>query len=353
MANIRDVARRADVSIATVSHVFNGTRTVSEEVRSRVTRAAADLHYYPNFLARSLTTKRTGTVGMVVSDISNPFFAELIRGFEATLRPHQYSVMVCNTEDNPLREEEYLRLLMGRRVDGIAAAVTSDTWAALQLAEARAFPLVFLDLKVEGVTGPLICVDNELGAYQGVSHLTADGHDRIGILAGVRSMSSMHERLSGYRRALAEHGIAYAEEYVKFSRLDPESGAQQMTALMTQTPRPSAVFLNNNVLAQGAMTALQRLGLFCPEDVALACFDDPPWAPFADPPLTVLRQPNYEMGALAGRLLLQQIQGQTVPRTAITLQAELIVRQSCRADRHGARTRQAGRSPAFHEQSST
>src|SRR5438876_101524 len=108
-------------------------------------------------LARSLTTKRTGTVGMVISDIANPFFAELLRGFEATLRPHQYSVMVCNTEDNPLREEEYLRLLMGRRVDGIAAAVTSDTWAALQLAEARSFPLVFLDLKVEGVTGPLIC----------------------------------------------------------------------------------------------------------------------------------------------------------------------------------------------------
>ena len=120
MANIRDVARKAGVSIATVSHVFNGTRPVSEEVRLRVAQAAAELHYYPNHLARSLTTKRTGTVGMVVSDIANPFFAELIRGFEATLSPHQYNVIVCNTEDNPLREEEYLLLLMAKRVDGIA-----------------------------------------------------------------------------------------------------------------------------------------------------------------------------------------------------------------------------------------
>ena len=137
MANIRDVARKAGVSIATVSHVFNGTRPVSEEVRLRVAQAAAELHYYPNHLARSLTTKRTGTVGMVVSDIANPFFAELIRGFEATLSPHQYNVIVCNTEDNPLREEEYLLLLMAKRVDGIAAAVTSEKWATLQLAEER------------------------------------------------------------------------------------------------------------------------------------------------------------------------------------------------------------------------
>src|SRR5579864_739314 len=142
MANIREVARAAGVSIATVSHVFNGTRPVSEDVRTRVTQAAADLHYYPNHLARSLTTKRTGTVGMVVSDMSNPFFAELIRGFDATLRQHQYNLIVCNTEDDRFREEESLRLLMGKRVDGIAAAVTSEKWATLQRAQERSFPLV-------------------------------------------------------------------------------------------------------------------------------------------------------------------------------------------------------------------
>jgi LacI family transcriptional regulator len=337
MANIREVAARAGVSIATVSHVLNGTRPVSDEVRSRVTQAAADLRYYPNHLARSLTTKKTGTVGMVVSDMSNPFFAELIHGVEKTLSAHQYNLMICNTEDNRYKEEEYLRLLMAKRVDGIVAAVASEKWATLQVAEASAFPLVFVDLRVEGVRGPVVCGANEEGAYQGVAHLIADGHRSIGILAGMPDMSTMRDRLAGYRRAIAEYGIPHEDRLVKFSRLETEAAAHQMRALMAEAPRPSAVFLNNNLLALGALFALQEIGLACPEDVALVCFDDVPWMRISDPPLTVLRQPNYEMGALAGQLLLQQLRGEPVPRTTVTLQAQLVVRQSCRADRHGMR----------------
>lgn len=344
MANIREVARRAGVSIATVSHVFNETRPVSDEVRQRVRQAASDLRYYPNYLARSLTTKKTGTIGMVVSDMSNPFFAELIHGVEKTLSAHQYNLMICNTEGNPYKEEEYLRLLMAKRVDGIVAGVASEKWATLQAAEAQAFPLVFVDLRVEGVLGPVVCGANEVGAYQGVSHLIADGHHVIGILAGMPDMSTMRDRLSGYRRALAEHALPQQEQLVKFSRLDVESAAQQMRALIAEELRPTAVFLNNNLLALGAMIALQELGLSCPEDAALVCFDDVPWMRISDPPLTVLRQPNYEMGALAGQLLLQQLRGEPVPRTTITLQPELVVRQSCRADRHGAHARPPGHS---------
>jgi LacI family transcriptional regulator len=337
MANIREVAKRAGVSIATVSHVFNDTRPVSEEVRQRVTQAAADLRYYPNHLARSLTTKKTGTVGMVVSDMSNPFFAELIHGVERTLSAHQYNLMICNTEDNPYKEEEYLRLLMAKRVDGIVAAAASEKWVTLQVAEASAFPLVFVDLRVDGVLGPVVCGANEDGAYRGVSHLIADGHRSIGILAGMPGMSTMRDRLAGYRRALAEHGVPHEERLVKFSRLETEAATQQMKVLMAEAPRPSAVFLNNNLLALGALIALQEIGLSCPEEVALVCFDDVPWMRISEPPLTVLRQPNYEMGAMAGQLLLQQLRGESVPRTTITLQPELIVRQSCSPNRHGAR----------------
>ena len=351
MANIREVAARAGVSIATVSHVFNGTRPVSDDVRQRVAQAAADLRYYPNYLARSLTTKKTGTVGMVVSDMSNPFFAELIHGVEKTLSARQYNLMICNTEDNPSKEEEYLRLLMAKRVDGIIATVASEQWATLQVAEVSAFPLVFVDLRVEGVLGPVVCGANEAGAYQGVSHLIADGHLSIGILAGMPGMSTMRDRLAGYRRALAEHSISYEQRLVRFSRLDVESAAQQMRALMAEVPRPTAVFLNNNLLALGAMFALQEIELSCPEDVALAAFDDVPWMRISDPPLTALRQPNYEMGAMAGQLLLQQLRGEPVPRTTITLQPDLVVRQSCRADRHGARIRASGQaSPVSDEQ---
>ena len=190
----------------------------------------------------------------------------------------------------------------------------------------------------------MVCGANEVGAYQGVSHLIADGHHIIGVLAGMPDMSTMRDRLSGYRRALAEHALPQQEQLVKFSRLDVESAAQQMRALIAGEPRPTAVFLNNNLLALGAMIALQELALSCPEDVALVCFDDVPWMRISDPPLTVLRQPNYEMGALAGQLLLQQLRGEPVPRTTITLQPELVVRQSCRADRHGAHARPAGHS---------
>jgi LacI family transcriptional regulator len=334
MANIREVAKQAGVSIATVSHVFNNTRPVSDEVRQRVLQAAADLRYFPNHLARSLTTKKTGTVGMVVSDMSNPFFAELIHGVERTLSAHQYNLMICNTEDNSSMEEEYLRLLMAKRVDGIIAAAASEKWATLQIAEARAFPLVFIDLRVEGVRGPLVCAANEEGAYRGVAHLIKDGHRSIGILAGMPGMSTMRDRLAGYRRALAEHGISPEERLVKFSRLDLESATLQMRTLMAEAERPTAVFLNNNLLALGALIALQEMDLSCPADVALVCFDDAPWMRISNPPLTVLRQPNYEMGTLAGQLLLQQLRGETVPRTTITLQPELIIRQSCRADRH-------------------
>jgi LacI family transcriptional regulator len=314
--------------------VYNQTRPVSDEVRQRVLQAAADLHYYPNYLARSLTTKKTGTVGMVVSNMSNPFFAELIHGVEKTLSTHQYNLMICNTEDNPYKEEEYLRLLMAKRVDGIVAAVASEKWVTLQAAEDRSFPLVFVDLRVEGVRGPLVCGANEEGAYQGVSHLIADGHRAIAILAGMPGMSTMRDRLEGYRRALLEHGLQPREDLVKFSRLDVDSAREQMRSLMVGQSRPSAVFLNNNLLALGGLMALQELGLSCPEDIALICFDDVPWMRISNPPLTVLRQPNYEMGAMAGQLLLQQLRGERVPRTTITLQPELIVRQSCRADRH-------------------
>jgi DNA-binding LacI/PurR family transcriptional regulator len=155
-------------------------------------------------------------------------------------------------------------------------------------------------------------------------------------------MSTMRDRLTGYRRALAEHGIQHEERLVKFSRLEVEAAAHQMKALMAEEPRPTAVFLNNNLLALGALIALQEIGLSCPEDVALVGFDDTPWMRISDPPLTVLQQPNYAMGALAGQLLLQQLRGEVVPRTTITLQPELVVRQSCRADRHGAGASHAG-----------
>jgi len=334
MANIKDIARAAGVSTATVSHVFNRTRHVSETVRQQVMDAAAQLDYHPNYFARSLTTMKSGTIGIVILDITNPFFAEVVRGCEAALRPYGYNLVVCNTDGHMDTEEEYLRLLISKRVDGIIAAVTSDKWDALRMATTHGLPVIFVDHMAAGLEGRLVCVDNERGTYQCVSHLIEDGHDRIGILVGPTVIGSMRERLVGYRRALNEHGIGVDERLVKHTQTDVESAAGGMDELLSEAPRPSAVFLSNNIMALGALTALRRRGLSCPSDIALAAFDDVAWMQIADPPLTTVRQPTQDLGALAGRLMMQLIQGEKVPESAIMLQPKLIIRESCRSDRH-------------------
>ena len=235
---------------------------------------------------------------------------------------------------------------MAKRVDGIVAAVASEKWASLQVAEDADFPLVFVDLRVDGVRGPVVCGANEQGAHHGVAHLIADGHRSIGMLAGVPGMSTMRDRLAGYRSALAEAGLSLDDRLVKYSRLDVESATYQMKALMAEDSRPTAVFLNNSLLALRRAHRPAGTRPQLPDDVALASFDDAPWMRVADPPMTVLRQPNFAMGSMAGQLLLQQLRGEPVPRTTITLQPELIIRQSCRADRHGAHVHK--RSIALH-----
>ena len=201
---ISDVAKRAYVSKSTVSHVINGTRVVDAETKRRVLAAIADLGYRPNSVARSLTTRRTGTIGMIVSDASNQFFGDMLRGVEDVLRPANYALIVCNTDEALEREEHYLNLLLGQRVEGIIAAATSQKWAALTLAEASHTPIVFVDRRFEGLEGPYVGANNVQGAHQGTRHLIDCGYREIGILAGFQRLSSMSERLHGFRLALAE-----------------------------------------------------------------------------------------------------------------------------------------------------
>ncbi len=184
MPTIRDVAARAEVSTATVSHVLNNTRFVSPETREVVLRAIRDLNYHPSAIARSLTTHKTHTVGMVVSDITNNFFGQMIRGALDTITPFDYTLLLCTTEESLLREEEYLELLFKGKVDGFIAAATSQKWGMLQIVEAFHIPIVFVDRVFDGIRGPHVGVDNEFGAFQAVSHLIEDGHRRIGIVVG-------------------------------------------------------------------------------------------------------------------------------------------------------------------------
>jgi LacI family transcriptional regulator len=329
-ASILDVARKAQVSKTTVSHVVNGTRFVEEDTRARVMLAIQELNYRPSAIARSLTTQRTGIIGVVVSDASNYFFSEVLQGVEEVLLPANYALIMCNTAEALEREAHYLNLLISQRVDGIIAGATSQQWSALSEAEKQHTPIVFIDRSFDHLEGPFVAADNEDGAYQGVRHLLDCGHRRIGILAGLDRLSSMRKRMKGYQRALAEAGLTANEDWIVHSVLSFQGGREAMRHMLSLPERPSAVFINNNLLSLGALLAIKDCGLRCPQDVSLVGFDDHPWAAVSDPPLTVVRQPARKIGQVSAEMILALIHNQPVPEKNVILACDVVERQSCR-----------------------
>jgi LacI family transcriptional regulator len=326
---IKDVARQAGVSKATVSHVINTTRHVEDATKQRVLQAIAELGYRPSSVARGLATSRSESIGLVISDASNYFFGEMLLGIEAVLRPADYGLIVCNTAEILERESHYLDLLLRQRVDGIIAAATSQRWDVLTQAEVLHTPIVFVDRTFEGLTGPFVGADNEGGAYRGTQHLIESGHRKIGALAGFQRLSSMQERLAGFQRALEEHGLPLREEWVVKSALSVEAGRQAMHDILALPDPPTAVFLSNNLLSLGALWAMGELGVGCPESVSVVGFDDHPWAVVSNPPLTVIKQPSERIGQTAAEILLTLLKGQPADEMNVRLECELVERRSC------------------------
>jgi DNA-binding LacI/PurR family transcriptional regulator len=328
---MRDVAQKAGVSKSTVSHVINGTRFVEPDTKQRVEQVIAELGYRPSIVARSLTTNRTKTIGIIVSDTSNHFFGELIRGIENILRSQDYSLLVCNTDETLELEEHYLNLLLAQQVDGIIAAATSQYWKALDYVEMKNLPLVFVDRAFEGMDSRhYVGVDNFGGAYLGTQHLINCGYRRIGVLAGFQRLSSMRDRLAGYQQALQDHNIPLREEWIVHSPLSPDAGKDAARYILSQPDRPDALLINNNFLSLGTLLTLNDLGLNCPTDIGLVCFDDHPWAAVSNPPLTVIQQPVLGIGERAAQILLSLLNGEEVEESKHLLACELIVRKSCR-----------------------
>jgi DNA-binding LacI/PurR family transcriptional regulator len=330
---ISDVAEQAFVSKTTVSHVLNGTRFVAPETKQRVIEAIAELGYRPSTAARSLTTKRTGIVGMIISDASNQFFAEVLRGVEDVLGPSGYGLIVCNTDETLERERHYLDLLLGQQVEGIVAAATSQKWQELLRAEAKRTPIVFLDRTFEGMEGPYVGIDNHSGACQATQHLIESGRRRLGIIAGFQRLSTMRERLDGFRAALAAASIPLVDEWVVGCPLTVDAGREATRRVVSLAERPDALLTSNNLLSLGALLAIREMGLHCPEDLALIGFDDHPWACVCAPPLSVVRQPSRRLGQVAAEMLRTQMEGHEVATPVVRLGCELILRQSC-CERH-------------------
>jgi len=327
-STMKDVADLAGVSKTTVSHVINVSRFVEEETRQKVLKAIQELKYIPSAAARSLTTKRTGTVGIVISDCSNPFFGELLLSIEEVLRPQNYALIICNTAETLEYEAHYLDLLLNQRVDGIIAAATSQPWVELSRAEIQQTSVVFVDRAYDNFDGYYVGVDNCAGAYLGTQHLIQQGYRKIGVLAGMDRLSTMRERLDGCCQALKDAGIQINSDWFIRSQLSLEGGRQAMREFLNLSDRPEALFINNNLLALGALLEMGDRNSDLRNELGLVAFDDHPWAAVSSPALTVIRQPTKQIGQAAAEMILSLIKEEPVPDKRVIFPCELIERQS-------------------------
>ena len=329
MHTIHDVAKRAGVAPITVSRVINNSGYFSEATRERVEAAIAELGYIPNRLARGLRTKRTNTLALIMTDITNPFFTTVARGVEDTAGEAGYTVTYCNTDESEAKEQKYLDLLIQQQVDGILLVPAGSTPDSVKFVQKHGTPVVVLDRRLPGAETDSVRCDSEEGAYQLVRFLLDLGHRRIAMFGGPEGVSTAEDRLVGYRQAMAEAALEDISDLVQAGSFTQASGYEMAKQAISITPRPTAIFAANNFIAIGALKALQDYGLKVPEDLALVAFDDLPQALVAFPFLTVVVQPAYKMAQEATKLLLTRLNDDTRREyQEIVLPTELIVRQS-------------------------
>lgn len=334
MATIKDVAAKAGVSTATVSHVINGSRTVTLKTRNKVKAAIAELKYRPDGIARSLRVSQTGTVAALIPDITNPFFAEFVRGVQDFVdnSGERYNVLLCNTEESPARERRALDLVTERRIDGMIIAPTGDNEEMLADFVESGFPLVLGDRKLEGNPFDTVVIDNRAAGAQMAKHLLSLGHRRFGVLQAALASSAIDERVEGFAAALKETGVELDSALVVRCPSTIADGETAGLALLDAAPRPEAIFCTNNFMTLGMIQAVATRNLDCPEDIAVVGVDDFPWAAAFRPRLTVMSQPAYEIGREAAGMLFDRISGRrTGEPVQVTLAAKLIVRESCGA----------------------
>lgn len=320
------------VSVGTVSNVMSGTCAVSPELRDRVERVIGELNYHPNHIARSLKSRRSNTLAIVISDITNPFFPLVVRGAEDAASKRGYLLTIFNTDDQLAREQQVFSVLRMRRVDGVLVVVSPESGEGTHLAEmiAAGIPVVCLDRVPPNAKVDSVLVDNVKGASICVRHLVGMGHRRIGVISGPRKLQTARDRVEGYRLALREAGIPYSAALVREGDFRFESGYRLAKDLCLSHPRPTALFALNCTMGMGAYKAMQELSLACPEDMALAVFDDVPGGDVFRPQLTVVSQPAYDIGYRAADLLIQRLTNQ-IPSdkpVAVMLEPELKIRQS-------------------------
>jgi LacI family transcriptional regulator len=327
--NLVEVARRARVSISTVSRTINQTGKISAETQDHVRRVMREMGYKPNRVARRLRAGgKCHLIGLIIPNIQNPFFADLARGVEDVAYRNNFAVLLCNYDEDPAKEKFYLDVMEQESVDGIILPPVHERDPAVLRVAESGMPVVCVDRAITGAAIDKVEIDNHRGAFDAVMHLVERGHKRIGLISGPADSSTGRERLAGYRHALADAGIAVAPDLIRYGDYKQESGRVLADELLGRARPPSALFVSNNLMTIGALEAIATRSLKIPRDVALLSFDDLPLAAVFNPPLTVVRQPAYEVGRSAAEMLFKRLEDPTRPASSLKLLPELVLRAS-------------------------
>ena len=329
---IKDIARIAEVSTATVSMILNNKgNNISSATREKVMRVVKENNYIPNSMARSLVTRKTKTIGLVIPDIANPFFPELARGAEDKANEAGYSIIYCNTDDDVEKEEKYINMLSEKMVDGIVFTNSAKRTGGLSPIDRGCIPVILIDrdLESKNIKGRVL-IDNLDAAYKAVCHLIEKGRKKIVFITGALTSTTAKDRHEGYKKALKDNGIEYNEKYVKAGEFRSDWGITSTNQILDEGLTFDAVFCGNDLIAISVLKVLKSRGYDIPKDISVVGFDDIYMASVIEPGLTTIKQPNYEMGYIAVEMLIETLEKpeQSFEQRTVILDTELIVRSS-------------------------
>ncbi|MBB3193354.1 LacI family DNA-binding transcriptional regulator [Roseateles terrae] len=331
MSTIKDVAALAGVSFTTVSHVLNNTRPVSAQARARVLAAVDEIGYLPSAVARSLRRSETKIVGVLVPNVRNPFFAELVVGVEEWCRQAGYSVFLCNSDNDPKHQQSYLRTLLEKRIDGLLLSSAGDTDALATTFRHASVPVVTVDRLVPGARADRVSVNNQVGAMAAVRHLMSLGHRRIGCVSGPAEFEVTQERVAGWRAALQDEGLQPDDAWLIESDFSTAGGYEAVKTLLARAPELTAVFTSNDLMAMGALRAAAESGRSVPQQLSVVGFDGIELGSYIYPAITSVGCSIRDLGREAGRALIERIENPQAPFKDLQLTPQLVLRESTSA----------------------
>ncbi|AZR73766.1 hypothetical protein BBF96_10440 [Anoxybacter fermentans] len=326
---INDIAKAANVSKATVSYVINNKPGVSEVTRQKILQIMKEMNYRPNAVARGLAGQKTEMLGLVIPDITDMFYADIIRGVENTANRFNYTLNLCTTHAEPQKEKDVVDSFTSGRVDGVILMTYHLNIDYIYELKKRGIPFVFIDCPIDDESIYSIIVDNEEGGYKATEYLIKLGHKEIAFIHGSRDSWDNESRFKGYCRALKDYGLKFQEEFIKHGEFQKIGGYQVTKELLKLEKKPTAIFAANDQMALGALSAILEAGLKVPDDISIIGFDDIEAAALVDPPLTTISQPTAKMGQKAVELLMDLIRGEEPEPRKILLKTVLVERGSC------------------------